>query len=65
MHDENPSLKEKLSKGNELEVKTNVFDTIPEVFYSEKPDKDEYIKILGRTNNERTYKYIKRKYVVN
>lgn len=65
MHDENPQLKAKLSKGNEYEVKTNVFDSIPEVFYSQKPANGEYVSILGRVNNARVYKYIKREYIDN
>lgn len=65
MHDQNPQLKTKLSKGNEYEVKTNVFDSIPEVFYSQRPADGEYVAILGRVNNARVYKYIKREYIDN
>ena len=43
---------------------SNIFDRLPEIFYDEIPnDGEKYIKILGRYNNQRTYKYIKRKYV--
>ena len=66
MHDENPQLKAKLSKGNEYEVKTNVFDTIPEVFFDDKPkDGSHYVKILGRKNKQRVYRYIKEQYIEN
>lgn len=66
MHIDHPLLKNQLSKGNEYEVKTNVFDTIPEVFFDEKPDDGySYITILGRTNNARTYKYIRKDYISN
>ncbi len=66
MHIENPTLKEKLSKGNEYEVKTNVFETISDVFYDEIPDDNlNYITILGRKNNERVYKYIRQDYITN
>lgn len=66
MHKEHPTLKTKLSKGNELEVKTNVFETIPEVFYRMKvDDSQEYVRILGRYKNKRTYRYILRRYISN
>lgn len=66
MHTENPTLKERLSKGNEFEVKTNVFETIPDVFFDEIPkDNLNYIAILGRNNNERVYKYIRQDYISN
>lgn len=66
MHEDNPDLKNKLSKGNEYEVKTNVFDTIPEVFFEEKPEDGlNYVKILGRKNNTRYFKFIKEEYISN
>ena len=66
MHLENPQLKAKMSKGNEYEVKTNVFDTISEVFFDTLPrDGHEYIKILGRKDNTRVYKYIRKEYISN
>ena len=67
MHSDYPNLKAKLSKGNEFEVKTNVFDTIPEVFFDKKPnDGSDYVRILGRTNGKtREKKYIKRDYIFN
>lgn len=67
MHDDYPDLKSKLSKGNEFEVKTNVFDTIPEVFFDKKPDDNhEYMKILGRLNSQiRCKKYIRKDYISN
>ena len=66
MHYDNPELKKKLSEGNEYEIKTNVFDTIPEVFFDEKPsDGKNYVKILGRKDNERFFKYIRADYIAN
>lgn len=66
MHQDYPALKKKLSEGNEFEVKTNVFETIPEVFYDEEPkDGFSYVAILGRINNERVYKYICSDYISN
>lgn len=66
MHDEHPNLKSKLSKGNEFEVKTNVFDTINEVFYDTPPkDGNSYIGIYGRKQSKRFLKYIKKEYIFN
>lgn len=65
MHEENPTLKDRLSKGNEYEVKTNVFETIPEVFFDDMPSNDDYVCILGRVGNARVYKYIKASYISN
>ena len=45
---------------------SNIFQRLPDIFFSEKPtDGKEYIKILGRDDNQRVYKYIRRDYVNN
>ncbi len=59
-----PDLKGSLSKGHEYDLKSNVFEKMPGIFFNEKPqDGNKYIRILGRINNERQYKYIKENYV--
>lgn len=64
MHDENPDALSKLSNGHAYDMSSNIFQRLPEIFYDVKPeDEKEYIKILGRDNNERVYKYIRRDYV--
>lgn len=64
MHFDFPEAITKLSKGHAYDMSSNIFDRLPEIFHDKIPnDGDEYIKILGRYNNQRTYKYIKRKYV--
>lgn len=64
MHDENPNALSKLSNGHAYDMSSNIFQRLPEIFYDVKPeDEKEYIKILGRDNNERVYKYIRRDYV--
>lgn len=63
---EHPELRNRLSKGHEKDLKSNIFDKLPQVFYDEKPDDgQEYIQILGRENNSRVYKYIRKDYVNN
>lgn len=64
MHQENPNALGLLSKGHPYDMSTNIFDLLPFIFYKDKPnDGKEYIQILGRENNERAYKYIRRDYV--
>lgn len=64
MHEEHPEALSQLSKGHPYDMSTNIFDRLPQVFFDEKPkDGNEYIRILGRENNRRTYKYVKKSYV--
>ena len=64
LHMDYPHAKDLLSKGHAYDLKSNAFDRLPMVFKEAKPeDGYEYIKILGRQNNERVYKYIRRDYI--
>lgn len=64
MHKDHPEAIEQLSNGHAYDMKSNVFERLPQIFYDEKPqDGAEYIQILGRENNERIYKYIRRDYI--
>lgn len=63
MYDENPSLVGRSSKGHEFDLQSNSFDTFPEIFVERPTDDRDYIRILGRSNNKRCYKYIDRRYV--
>ncbi len=64
MHHDFPDAITKLSKGHAYDMSSNIFDRLPDVFCDVIPrDGNKYIKILGRCNNQRVYKYIKRKYV--
>lgn len=64
LYKENPQLKGRLSKGHDFDLKSNVFDKLPEIFTKIKPDDEyDYIQILGRFGNERTYRFIKKDYV--
>lgn len=66
LYDENPELKGSLSKGHEYDLKSNVFEKMAEAFSEVEPiDGKRYIRILGRINNERCYKYIREDYVNN
>ena len=66
LHNDHPEAASQLSDGHMYDMSTNIFDRLPQVFYSDKPQDDfQYIQILGRKNNERMYKYIRKDYVNN
>ena len=63
-HSEKPEISNLLSKGHLYDLTTNIFDKLSNYLYDEKPsDNNKYIQIYGRINNERTFKWILRKYV--
>lgn len=64
LYEEHPELKGSLSEGHDYDFKSNCLEKLNSIFYQNKPDDDkEYLRILGRINNERTYRYINAKYV--
>ena len=63
LYDENPLLAGRASKGHDFDIQSNAFSVFPEVFFDSIPDKEDYIRILGREGKNRCWKYIKRKYV--
>ncbi|MCR4614765.1 MAG: Eco57I restriction-modification methylase domain-containing protein [Clostridiales bacterium] len=64
LHQENPDVIGRLSKGHAFDLKSNTFERLPDIFFDEKPnDEHNYIKIFGRYGSERTYKYIRADYV--
>lgn len=66
MHDDNPNAVNQLSNGHPYDMSTNIFDRLPQIFFAMKPnDEYDYIQILGREENKRVYKYIRREYVNN
>lgn len=64
VHEDFPNAASQLSKGHLYDMSSNIFERLPQIFFDNKPDDSElYLKILGRENNERVYKYIKEEYV--
>ena len=63
LYEDHPELMGRLSKGHQYDLKSNIFELMPEVFLSEKRTND-YIQILGRKNNARATMWIKRQYIV-
>lgn len=50
------------TKGNELIVDASIFEKMPKVFSDTQVNKDD-IRVYGRKNNQRTWKFISNKYV--
>ena len=76
LHDEHPDLKDRkivvngkeqplLSKGHLFDVSTNIFEKLNFIFIDQASDDAEYCCILGRYNNKRMYKWIKKDYIRN
>lgn len=64
MHREHPEAHNKLSKGHDYDVSSNIFERLPELFFDHNQnDGQNYLRILGRVNGERTFKYVKAKYI--
>lgn len=61
LHKDFPDAEQMLSK---WDVVSNIFDSLGNVFYDIKPNDDfEYVQIIGRSNNNRTYKWIRKEYI--
>lgn len=66
MHEEHPEAIKQLSEGHAYDMSSNIFERLPQIFFDDKPvDNHEYISILGRINNSRIYKFVRRDYVNN
>lgn len=64
LHQDYPEAASLLSKGHAYDLKSNAFDRLPMIFKESVPvDSYEYIRILGRQNNSRVCKYIRRDYI--
>ncbi len=66
LHKENPSVISLLSRGHPYDLTSNIFDKLDGIVFSDNRlscDKGEYIRIFGRKNGARTYRWIDRRYV--
>lgn len=64
MHEDHPEALRQLSNGHPYDVSTNIFERLPQIFFDSKPDdENNYIRILGRVENARVLKYIRRDYL--
>lgn len=62
VYEDNPEIKGRIKQSEEKSIGSNIFDKLPEIFTDTPQDKN-CIRIYGRQNNERTYKWIRKKYV--
>ena len=58
-----PDLPIRLPKRTDTALRTNAFEIMPDIFLDIKPDDKEYFQILGKINNERVYRYVRREYM--
>lgn len=64
VHEDFPNAAKQLSKGHLYDMSSNIFERLPQIFYDVEPhDEKDYMRILGRKNNERIYKFIRKDYV--
>lgn len=63
LYKENPWAEDRQSKGHKYDVGSNVFDIFPELFTENCPDKNDYARVLGRSNNGRAIRWVKTKYL--
>lgn len=61
-----PDLPQRLPKRTDTALRTNAFEILPDIFLEEKPnDGAEYFQILGKLNNERVYRFVRREYMID
>lgn len=63
VYKEHPEVKGRLSKGHDYDLKSNIFELMPEVFTNTKTNKDDLL-VWGRENNQRATKWVKRCYII-
>ena len=63
---ENPQVNNRQSKGHKYSFGANVFKVFPELFFDQKPkDSNDYLLVYGRSQSQRSYKWIRKNYVTN
>lgn len=64
LHNDNPTAASKLSKGHAYDLKSNVFEKLPDIFLEHtKNDGEEYARVYGLSKGKRTYRYIRKRYL--
>ena len=62
--DENPAAKDVIKSGTGNMITSNSFELFDQVFTTDKPRGKECFKLLGRANNKREYRWLRRDYLV-
>ena len=66
LHEDYPKVHEYLSCGHDLDLSSNIFERLDFIFFDKKPkDGFEYIRILGRYNNQRMFKWVRKDYIID
>lgn len=66
LFEETPDLINRTDASHAKAVSSSVFKRYPEIFYDDLPDRiNSYIKIYGRIDGQRTFKYVKKAYLNN
>ncbi|KRL14619.1 Eco57I restriction-modification methylase domain-containing protein [Schleiferilactobacillus perolens] len=64
MHIDFPEAADHLSEGHKYDVASNIFDNLPNIFIKDKPNNHHsFIRILGRSNGKRVYRWVRREYI--
>lgn len=63
VHEDYPNAKDYLSEGHLFDMASNIFQRLPFLFHDSPIDDGKWVKVLGRDNNNRIYKYIKAEYI--
>lgn len=64
LHEDYPEAIQQLSEGHAYDMSTNIFKRLPQVFFDTMPeDGKKYVRILGREENSRIFKYIRQDYI--
>lgn len=66
LHQDYPNAELQLSKGHKYDITTNIFDKLPQIFKIELSAdelKTDFIKIIGRENNLRSEKWVRKDYI--
>ena len=62
---EHPEISKVQGKGTAAKITSNAFEHLPQVFMEHEPARTEnFIRILGRIKNQRTYKWIDKRYIL-
>ena len=62
---EHPEIYEVQGNGTAAKITSNAFEHLPHIFHEEEPDNpDVFIRILGRSKNQRVYKWIEKRYTL-
>lgn len=63
MHEAFPDAISRLSSGHAFDLKSNVFEKLPEIFVDSPYDNSLFAKVIGLLNTKRVFKYVKREYL--